>query len=120
MKVLHLSAGNLYGGIETFLTTMARSRHLAPEMEPEFGLCFRGRQWDELDATGVGVHDLGPVRLSRPWTVWRARRRLRRVLAVSGPEVVIAHGCWSHAVFAPHGHGLRAGVHGWSTSSTGR
>ena len=69
LKVLHLSAGNLYGGIETFLTTLARMRHLAPGMEPEFGLCFRGRLWDELVATGVPVHDFGPVRLSRPWTV---------------------------------------------------
>ena len=51
--MLHLSAGNLYGGIETFLTTLARMRHLAPGMEPEFGLCFRGRLWDELVATGL-------------------------------------------------------------------
>ena len=101
MKVLHLSAGNLYGGIETLLTTMARLRHLAPAMEPEFGLCFRGRLWDELVATGVGVHDLGPVRLSRPWTVWRARGRLRQVLAGTTPEVVVAHASWPHAVFAP-------------------
>src|SRR5262249_45824292 len=101
LKVLHLSAGNLYGGIETLLTTMARLRHLAAGMEPEFGLCFRGRGWDELVATGVAVHDLGPARLSRPWTIGRARGRLRRVLAVSRPEVVITHGSWPHTVFAP-------------------
>ena len=101
MRVLHLYAGNLYGGIETFLTTMARLRHLAPGMEPEFGLCFRGRLWDELVATGAAVHDLGPVRLSRPWMVWRARRRLRRVLAESRPEVVVTHDSWPHTVFAP-------------------
>jgi glycosyltransferase involved in cell wall biosynthesis len=101
LKVLHLSAGNLYGGIETLLATMARLRHLAPGMQPEFGLCFRGRVWDELVATGVAVHDLGPVRLSRPWTVWRARGRLRQVLAGSRPDVVVAHGSWPHTVFAP-------------------
>lgn len=101
MKVLHLYAGNLYGGIETLLTTMARLRRLAPGMVPEFGLCFRGRLWDELAATGVPVHDLGPVRISRPWTVVRARGRLRRVLGDSRPEVVITHDAWPHAVFAP-------------------
>ena len=101
MKVLHLYAGNLYGGIETLLTTLARLRHLAPGMEPEFGLCFRGRLWDELATTGVAVHDLGPVRLSRPLMVWRARKRLRRVLAEARLEVVVAHGSWPHAVFAP-------------------
>ena len=101
LKVLHLYAGNLYGGIETLLTTMARLRHLAPGMEPEFGLCFRGRLWDELVATGVPVHDFGPVRLSRPWTVWRARGRLRQVLADTRPEVVVVHSSWPHTVFAP-------------------
>ncbi len=101
MKVLHLYAGNLYGGIETLLTTMARLRHRAPGMEPEFGLCFHGRLWDELVATGAAVHDLGPVRVSRPWTVWRARGRLRQVLEEIRPEVVAAHEFWPHTVFAP-------------------
>jgi glycosyltransferase involved in cell wall biosynthesis len=101
MKVLHLSAGNMYGGIETVLATMARVRHLAPGMEPEFGLCFRSRLSDELVATGVPVHDLGRVRLSRPWTVWRARGRLRQVLAEIRPAVVVTHDAWPHTVFAP-------------------
>ncbi|HET6574199.1 MAG TPA: glycosyltransferase family 4 protein [Fimbriiglobus sp.] len=101
MKVLHLYSGNLYGGIETLLTTLARHRHRAPQMEPAFGLCFRGRLWDELTAAGVLVHDLGPVRASRPWTVLRARRRLRRVLAADRPDAVVAHSPWPHAVFAP-------------------
>jgi glycosyltransferase involved in cell wall biosynthesis len=108
VKVLHLYAGNLYGGVETLLTTLARHRHLAPEMEPEFGLCFRGRLWDELTAAGVPVHDLGPVRVSRPWTVLRARRRLRRVLADARPDAVVTHSPRPHAVFAPVAR--RAGV----------
>jgi len=74
---------------------------MSPEMEPEFGLCFRSRLWDELVATGVPVHDFGPVRLSRPWTVWRARGRLRQVLAETRPEVAVTHSSWPHTVFAP-------------------
>ncbi len=101
MKVMHLYAGNLYGGIETLLITMARLRHLAPGMAPEFGLCFRGRLWDELVATGATAHDIGPVRLSRPWTVCRARGRLRRILTESRPEVVATHDFWPHTVFSP-------------------
>jgi glycosyltransferase involved in cell wall biosynthesis len=101
LKVLHLSAGNLYGGIETLLSTLARQRHLAPAMEPEFGLCFRGRLSDELVASGAAVHDLEPVRLSRPWTVGRARQRLRQVLAQSRPDVVVTHDSWPHVAFAP-------------------
>jgi glycosyltransferase involved in cell wall biosynthesis len=101
VKVLHLGAGNLYGGVETFLVTLARLRHLAPDMEPEFALCFRGRVWDELTAAGVPVHDLGAVRVSRPWTVLAARRRLRQVIAERKPDVAVVHSGWVHLVCGP-------------------
>jgi glycosyltransferase involved in cell wall biosynthesis len=87
----------VYGGVETLLVTLARLRHLCPGMEPEFGLNHRGRLWDELTAAGALVHDLGPVRFSRPWTVRAARRRLWPL----SPEVVVCHGSWPHAVYAP-------------------
>jgi glycosyltransferase involved in cell wall biosynthesis len=99
--VLHLAAGNLFGGVETYLLTLARLRHLCPEMEPQFGLCFPGRLRDELAVTGVAIHELGQVRASRPWTVLRARNRLKRVLQTSGIDVVATHGCWPHALFGP-------------------
>src|SRR5262249_18615396 len=44
---------------------------------------------------------LGPVRASRPWTIWRARHRLDRLLRNGGIDVVISHACWTHALFAP-------------------
>jgi len=101
VRVLHLNAGNLYGGIETYLRTLAVCRHLAPEMEPSFGFCFSGRLRDELVKEGVAIHELGPVRLSRPWTVLAARRRLRSVLHDGAVDVAVTHGCWPHGVFAP-------------------
>src|SRR5437899_2009756 len=101
MRVLHLYAGNLYGGIERLLSTLARQAALCPLLRPEFALCFPGRLAEELRACGAGVHWLGPVRASRPWTVWRARRRLDKLLRQERFDVVIAHACWPHAVFAP-------------------
>ncbi|MBI1347043.1 glycosyltransferase [bacterium] len=101
LRVLHLAAGNLYGGVETFLVTLARLRDLAPTMEPEFGLCFDGRLQDELNSTGVPVHHLGEVRIRHPWTVLRARRQLKNLLAERKPDVVVLHcGLWGHLVFA--------------------
>lgn len=101
MKVLHLTAGNLFGGIETYLLALARLRHLCPAMEPQFGVCFPGRLRDELLAAGVPVHDLGAVRVSRPWTVLRARWRLKRLLRDQRFDAALTHSCWPHAVFAP-------------------
>ena len=101
MKVLHLTSGNLFGGIETYLLTLAGLRHLCPTMEPHFGVCFPGRLRDELIATGAPVHDFGAVRVSRPWTVLRARSRLKRLLTAPRFDAAITHGTWPHAVFAP-------------------
>src|SRR5215470_10318154 len=97
-RVLHVNAGNLYGGIETLLVTLARQRDFCAGVAPEFAVCFEGRLSEELRAAGVPVHLLGPARVSRPWTVWRVRRRLREVLAASRSDVVVSHGCWPHAV----------------------
>jgi glycosyltransferase involved in cell wall biosynthesis len=70
-------------------------------MEPHFALCFPGRLRDELTAAGAAVHDLGPVRFSRPWTLLRARRRLRRLLRDVPVAAAVTHSCWPHAAFAP-------------------
>ena len=98
-RVLHVNSGNLYGGVETILVTLARLRHLCPSMETHYALCHQGRLSEELSAAGVPVHLLTPVRISRPWTVWRARRRLRTVLRSNHFDLVVCHMPWSLAVF---------------------
>ena len=100
MRVLHLYSGNLYGGIERLLVAFARERRRCPELEPAFGLCFTGRLSQELTACGVPVFDLGTVRFSRRWTLWRARRRLHRLLQREHFDAVMTHAAWPHAAFA--------------------
>lgn len=115
MRVLHVTAGNLYGGVETYLRTIAECRHLCPDMEPEFAVCFKGRLRDELVASGVRVHDLGPTRVSRPWTVLRARSRLRRVLSRGNYDAVVCQMAWSLGLFggiARRGGVVAAHLHG--------
>jgi glycosyltransferase involved in cell wall biosynthesis len=99
IRILHLHAGNLYGGVETLLATLARFRHLCPSMEAHFALCFEGRLSQELESAGVPVHILGHVRISRPWTAWRARRRLRQLLRRECYDAVICHMPWPLVVF---------------------
>lgn len=99
IRVLHLHAGNMYGGVETLLATLANLRDLCPDMESHFTLCYEGRINDELAAAGAPVHALGEVRISRPWTVWRARRRLREILRREHYDAVICHQHWPLVVF---------------------
>jgi glycosyltransferase involved in cell wall biosynthesis len=99
MKVLHVYSGNLFGGVETLLITLAQQRSLCPQMQPHFALCFEGRLVNELRAAGVGVHMLGKVRSSRPWTVWLARRQLQQLLRQERFDAVICHACWPQAIF---------------------
>ena len=99
MRVMHIVSGRLYGGVETLLATLARSRGLCPGMEPEFALCADGRLRDELARTGVTVHLLGEVRARHPLSVVRARQRLREVLNTRRVAVVMCHLAWAQAIF---------------------
>ena len=101
MRVLHVHSGNLYGGAETALSTLARFRHLAPSMEMSVALCFEGQIAAELRAVGVEPFMLGNVRLRRADQVLRARRALRRLLDRSRFDAVVCHQPWPHVVFGP-------------------
>jgi glycosyltransferase involved in cell wall biosynthesis len=101
MRVLHISSGNLYGGVETYLVTLARLRDLCPQMESEFALCFSGRLSEELRTHNAQVHSLGEVRVRYPWTVATARTALRKLLQEKSYDAVVCHSAWPQAVFGP-------------------
>lgn len=101
MRVLHVHSGNLYGGIETLLVTLARQRHLCPAMETHYALCFAGRLSEELVAAGTPVYRLGNVRLRQPVSVLRSRRALKSLLARERFDAIICHSAWSLVVFGP-------------------
>jgi glycosyltransferase involved in cell wall biosynthesis len=99
MRVLHITSGNMYGGVETFLATLARESAAAPEMDSEFAVCFEGRCSQELAVLGHAPHRLGDVRLSRPHSVLRARRALAVLLRRTRYDVVVCHQPWTYVVF---------------------
>lgn len=117
LRILHLHAGNLYGGVETLLLTLAKLRDLCPSMEPHFALCFEGRLSQELVSAGAEVHLLGAVRISRPWTVWRARRRLRQLLARERFDAVLCHMPWPLVVFGASARAAGQKVAFWAHSA---
>jgi glycosyltransferase involved in cell wall biosynthesis len=114
MRVLHVHSGNLYGGVETMLATLARRQDACPEMEPHFALCFEGLLSEELAATGARVHRLPDVRVSRPATVLRARRALAALLRAERFDVIVCHSAWSHALFGKVVRAARLPLAFWS------
>jgi glycosyltransferase involved in cell wall biosynthesis len=101
IRALHVYSGNLYGGVERMLATFAGVRAEVPGLEPAFALCFEGRLAEEIRAAGAPLEMLGPVRMSRPLSALRARRRLADALRTVRPDVVICHSSWGHGLFAP-------------------
>jgi glycosyltransferase involved in cell wall biosynthesis len=99
MRFLHVNAGNLFGGIEVLIATLARHRDICPDLAMELAVCFPGRIRGEMQALGVPVHVLGPARISRPWTLWRVRAAMRRLLAARPFDAVICHGTWAQGIF---------------------
>ena len=94
MRVLHLYAGNLWGGVERMLVALARCRALATQMDPHFALCFEARLARELRDAGCVPVMLGPARVSRPWTVFAARNALRRLLDREQFDIAVCHSYW--------------------------
>lgn len=100
LNVLHLSAGNLFGGVETFLRTLGQTGG-ASGIVSEFAFCFDDKPAEALRATGAAVHLLPEARFRHPWTVVQTRRAARRLIRERRPDVVVCHSFWPQAVFAP-------------------
>jgi len=97
-RVLHIAAGNLYGGVEVVLATLARHRNLCARSRHAFALCYEGRLARELDSIGAAPLLLGPARVRKPWSVLRARAKLSR--ALRDFDLAVCHSAWAHALFA--------------------
>jgi glycosyltransferase involved in cell wall biosynthesis len=104
MRVLHVAAGNLYGGVERILVAIASS---PTSWQHEFALCFDGRLREELHERDASCHMLGEVRFRRPTTVWRARRRLSALCAKSHFDAIVCHSPWAFGLAAPACAGIR-------------
>lgn len=99
MRVLHVHSGNMFGGVERMLQTLAPATAGVTPVHSSFALCFQGRVSETLRAAGGEVHDLGVVRVRKIDEVRRARRELRALLATRSWDGVLVHSAWSQAAF---------------------
>src|SRR5262245_53026649 len=98
IRVLHAHSGNMYGGIETILESLARAHLFFPHLQSEFALCYEARLAGGLRGLGSAPFMIGLVRASRPWTIRRGRKALSQFLERHRPDGVVVHSPWSLAM----------------------
>ena len=54
-KVVHFSSGNLFGGIEVMLMTMAKFHSECPSLDQSFAFFFEGKVARQIRSLGVQV-----------------------------------------------------------------
>src|SRR5450755_2844075 len=96
-RVLHIYSGNLFGGVERMLISVATMD--VSRGRPCFALCFEGKLSNALQAAGATVTLLGPVRLRNPFSALRARRALARFISANDFDAVVCHSIWSYCIF---------------------
>ena len=99
LNVLHIYSGNLFGGVERMLISLATMD--GREWRSHFALCFEGTLSNALQSEGETVTFLGPVRLRRPLSILRARRALRLLLGAHRFDAIVCHSVWTYCIFAP-------------------
>ena len=99
MRMLHVGSGNLFGGIETLLCSLAEHDARSSGATDHFALCFEGPLSERLQALGAPVSSLGDVRFRNPLSVRRARRALMELLRETRFDAAICHSVWAQALF---------------------
>jgi glycosyltransferase involved in cell wall biosynthesis len=99
IRVLHLSAGNMIGGLESVLLTLAEYSQSCPLLQQEFALAFDGPFAASIRGKQATVHVLPEARLRNPLSVLRSRRRLRKLITNHRYDAVISHSTWCQVVY---------------------
>jgi glycosyltransferase involved in cell wall biosynthesis len=99
VRVLHVSGGDLYGGIERMLVAFAATK--SSRIYQQFAVSPATRLYRELRDLEADVVPLPRPRASRPLSIVAARREFGRLLGEISTDAVVFHGSWTHAMFAP-------------------
>jgi glycosyltransferase involved in cell wall biosynthesis len=105
-RILHLWSGNLYGGVERFLASLAQIGHA----DHHFALCFDGRLAGELRQRNGNLHLIPAARLSSPRSIATSRAAVGALIQRLQPTAVVTHSHWPAAIW---GHVVRARAKRW-------
>lgn len=115
--ILHIYSGNLFGGIETHLLALIQADIRRSENElntHHVALCFEGRLSSELKSMGRPPIMLGQARFRYPWTIWRARHRLKSAISRLKIDRIVAHAPWSFRLASPVARKLKIPIALWN------
>lgn len=110
MKILHLTAGAMFGGVESLALLLARAKDFGADIESHYALCFEGELSRRLTQLSAPCRCVGEVRWSRPWTILKARSALRKWILEESFDAFICHSSWPHAIFGAALNRLRPDV----------
>lgn len=99
LKVLQLSSGNIFGGVESLQLTLAECRQLCPDLDQSFALTFDSEFAARLRRSGAKVHLLPQVRLRHLPSIHQSRHELRSLFNEFQFDVVISHSTWIQTIF---------------------
>lgn len=91
MRVLHISADALVGGVESLLITLARNQNVDPMSTHEFAFTSEGPALNALLLAGGKVHYLGNASHKRPMALHLARQRLNQLCREYKYDVAVFH-----------------------------
>ena len=102
MKVLHVSSGNLYGGVGNPASHAEPGADGLPgdgttlrALLPGAGCPSNSRRWAAPHLTWARCKRVFP------WQIWWARRQLAHLLRTEPVDVVVCHMPWAQAIFGP-------------------
>jgi glycosyltransferase involved in cell wall biosynthesis len=91
VRVLHISADALVGGVESLLITLARNNTIDQMSSHDFAFTAEGPALKAISLAGGKVHYLGNASYKQPRSLHRARRRLKELCREYKYDVAVFH-----------------------------
>lgn len=114
IKVIHFGAGNLFGGVEVMLITMAKYQQQCPRLDQSFAFFFDGKVANRIQKHGCRVKLFPETKIKNIFNVLRTQKAIRDHLISERPDLVVVHGQWVHFIVAGVAKNLGIKLAHWS------
>ena len=99
IQVMHVCAGNRFGGIEKMVLAFAQNPNGDNQLIHNFSVCHPGRLLKEIEKCSVNSLLFGPARQINPFGIYFAKKKLAAFVKKLEPVVALCHGDWIFDLF---------------------